>query len=233
MEARDKEPKQPQDPEVELTPGDEAFWDVLASRLTQADHPGLCLSDQTVALLQQVCPPVAGDEERQAALVAELERTAEAIEFEATMQARRQEPSLGSYVSFLVQREGLSIAGIAKETDWDFQLLKELENDRVSPQRIPARPLALLMQRLQGSLELIERLLWATVHAPRYQGVGGRGSLYRGAPGASRLSSEAASLAARGETGQQSENPEYQKEWEAAGRLVQEVRAAWRAGSAD
>jgi hypothetical protein len=233
MEARDKEQKQNVDPDVALTPEDEAFWDVLASRLTQTDHPALCLSEETVVMLQQVCAPVDGDEERQAELVAELHRTAEALEFESTMKARRQEPSLGSYVSFLLQREGLSAAEIAKDTGWDFQLLKDLQCDNVQPQRIPVRPFALLMQRLKGSLESIERLLWATVKAPRYQMDGGRGSLYRGAPGASRLSSEAASLSRRGETGRQIENPEYRKQWEAAGLLVQEVRATWRAGSAD
>jgi hypothetical protein len=57
--------------------------------------------------------------------------------------------------------------------------------------------------------------------------VTGRASLYRAPRGARRQDLEAASLAARGETGRRQPNPEYEAEARAARELLAAVRAAW------
>jgi hypothetical protein len=228
MEPRDKEEAQPLDEGTKFTPDDEAFWELLVARLGQTDHPALCLSAESVALLKQACPPIEGDPEQSEELVAELRRTAEGVDFEATLKQRKQEPTLGSYVTFLIRREGLTASEAAKEADWEYQLLKDLEADRLPPQRIPVRPLVVLMKRLQASLALVERLVMGRVRAPRFQMVGARGSLYRSAPGALRSASESSSLAAHGEQGRRVPNPAYREEMEAARRLVEELHASWR-----
>jgi hypothetical protein len=227
MALEDGQERQPE-METDLLPEDRTLWWALAGRLAQPGRPGLNLGEETVEALEQACPALEIDHGLRLRLDRLLERAAGDLEFETVMRQRRRPVSLGSYLAFLRGKAGLSVTEAARRYRLDFQLLTELEGDRVQPGRIPARPLALLIRRLKGSLELTESLLAATVQAPRYLATGARGSLYRTAPGASQADAEAASLAARGEAGRRVENPEYREEVETVRRLIGEVREAWR-----
>ncbi|HTE20708.1 MAG TPA: hypothetical protein VK689_20250 [Armatimonadota bacterium] len=229
MNPADEPQRQPADEdETALSVQEKELLSLLAGRLARADRPGLNVSLETVRALERACPPVELGRGMRARLAAIAGAAAADLEFETALSARKQHLSLGAYLVFLRARAGLTVREAAEKYRFDFQLLTELERDSLPPQRIPGRRLAHLLRRLRGSLELTERLIFATVRAPRYITVDPRGSLYRGRPGARRAASRAASLAARGEVGEQRENPDYEEEVLAARRLVEEARVAWR-----
>lgn len=215
-------------PDSGLSMDDQALWGALSGCLARPDRAGLCLSEATVEAVARACPDVPVRPALRRRLDDLGARAALDLEFERTLAARRQSPSLGSYLSFLRLKASLTVDEAARRARLPFQKLADLERNLLRPQEIPARPLADLARRLNGSLEMTERLLVTTIRAPRFVLAGSRASLYRAAPGARRTDSEAASLAARGEAGERRENPEYVEEREAAHRLAAEMRRAWR-----
>lgn len=209
------------------TAEDEALWDLLLSQLDEISDPEFCFSDESIRILKQICPPAEGSSEDNASLVQKLHNAATVQDYEQQIRNQRQEPTLGTYVTFLMRKKGITASALASDANWDFQALKDLENDRLPPQRIPAQPLVLILKALNASREFSERLIFCTVRASKYQWAGTRGSLYRSAPSARRAAAESASLAARGETGHQILNPLHQEEMTAAQRLAAEVHALW------
>jgi transcriptional regulator with XRE-family HTH domain len=207
---------------------DDALYRALAPLLACPGSPGRSLTVETSHRLAQACPPIAIGAGLRRRLEDQGARAARDLEFAAALAAERVRPSLGRYLAFLRGQAGLTVAEAARRYGFDFQFLGELERNQVRPQALPAARLAALVRRLKGSLEQLERLLPTTIQAPRTLAVDGRGALYRGARGARPADSQAASLAARGETGEQRENPDYQDERAAVDQLIDAVRQAWR-----
>lgn len=210
-----------------LSPAEELFFDALVDHLVHPASPGRQLSEGACAVLERTCPAVEvsrGLDRRLQALAKQAELDAQFMEFEVE---RQRKPSLGGYFGYLRARAGLSLSEAASHLRLPFQLLADLERDGLRPAEIPARRLATALRRLSGSREMAERLVLATVRAPRYRPAGGAPRLYRGASGASRAQSETASRAARGETQRLEENPDWREETEAARRLAAELRRVW------
>jgi hypothetical protein len=206
--------------ELELRPEDEALWRALAPRLLQPGRAGLCAGEETARALEQACPPSGVAPAVRRRLDDVFARASGDLDFLSVMETRRRPGTLGDYLAFLRQQAGLSVAEAARRYRIDFQLLTSLERDRVEPERIPGRALGELIRRLRGSLELTQRLILTTVRAPRFVPATGRDSLYRKGVGASRTGP--------GDEETTRENPRYREEVEAARRLLDEVRAAWR-----
>ena len=218
---------QPDDELLPLSPAEELLFDALVDHLVRPVSPGRQLSEGACAVLEKACPAVEvsrGLERRLQALARQAELDAQFMEFEVE---RQRKPTLGGYVGYLRSRADLSLSEAASQLRLPFQFLADLERDGLRPAEIPARRLATAIRRLSGSREMAERLVLATVRAPRYRFAGGAPRLYRGARGASRAQSEAASRATRGGTEQLEENPDWVDETEAARRLAAELRKAW------
>jgi transcriptional regulator with XRE-family HTH domain len=216
--------------EIVMEAGDDRLWGLLSSRLVRPEHSGLLLGAESVAAIEVGSPAIAPAPSINARLRDIEERAASDLAFESTLAARRQPASLGRYLLFLRSRAGLSAADLANKVRLDFQLLADLERDALSPKQISGARLAGLVRRLKGSLEMTERLLLGTVRAPRLIAAPTADSsprLYRGARGASRSDSAAASQAARGVTEELVDNPEYAAEIEAVQAVREELRRTW------
>ena len=205
-----------------------ALWDRLAPRFARTDPPGLCLSVETAHLLEQTCPPVEVSAALSRRLQAQVARAERDLAFEAAVAAGQRRFCASHYLAFLRQQAGLTVGEAAKRFAIDFHRLTDLERDALRPQHIPASRLASLLRRLRGSLEQAERLLPATIRAPRTLAAAQPGHLYRPARGASRSDAAAASRAARGEPARDPQ-PKYHEEIEAVHRLT---RKSGRRGSA-
>lgn len=202
-------------------PVPDPLWERLAGELVDPSRP---LSEAAVRALEAACPAAAIDPLLSSRLDDLLDRAVRDAEFEASLRQPGGRRTLGAYLGFLRREWGMSVREASRRFDIDFQLLSDLERDRVPPQRIPARPLAALVRHLRGSLQMLEQLLVTTVRAPRF--TGDSASRYRAARGASRSEAEAASQAARGGAGAR-ENPEFRRELEAAAQLRLALREAW------
>ena len=194
-------------PDPELSPEDDRLLGLLLGRLG--------LGEDTIDALEAACPPVALTPSLKTELGRIGARAAAAVEFQERMEATRQRPSLGTYVFFLRGRAGLSLSDAAKKLRLPFQWLADLERNALRPQEIPARRLADLLCRLQGSLEQAEELLATVIQAPRW--VTPRDSLYRGGTGRWVDPPD-----------QAIENPEFAEEAEAAEALRSELRECWK-----
>lgn len=193
---------------------------LLEGRLVR---PKVGLSPSTSALLEAACPAIVLSpalRRRLDGLGAQAERD---LAFETSLGARER-PSLGRYLVFLRQQTGLSVRETAAKLRLDFQFLADLERDGLAPGEIPAGRFAALLKRLQASLEMTERLITTTIRCPRYQVAPAEGRLFRAAPGASRSEAAASSRTARGEPVEWIQNPEYQEQLAAAGRLMEQLR---------
>jgi transcriptional regulator with XRE-family HTH domain len=217
-----KEHSQFPEPGEGMDAADEHLLDLLAPFLGADDPVGLELSEATVEALERQIEPVSPA----ASLRTRFTRVARQAEIDLQFldaHVGRRRPSLGSYLTFLRRRAEWTVSETAKRLRLDFQWLTELERDALSPTQIPARSLAQLLKRLQGSLELAEPLLLSTIQAPRFVTASGRDSLYRrGAPGSQGRWSEPP------DQPQLQENPEYEEQVEAAAQLREQLRAGWR-----
>jgi transcriptional regulator with XRE-family HTH domain len=217
----------PPDNLLPLSAGDELFFDALVAHLVRPASP-FALGENSCAVLERTCPPV----EPSRRLQNRIQVLGRQAELDAAFMdgevERDRKPSLGGYLVYLRTHAGLSVSEAARRLRVPLQLLADLERDGLRPDEIPARRLAETVRRLSGGLEMTERLVLATVRAPRLRLPAGAARLYRGGAGATRQQSEAASRAARGEAGEMEENPDWLREREAAQRLAAELRRVWR-----
>lgn len=217
-----KEHSQFPEPGEGMDAADEHLLDLLMPFLGTEELAGLELSDATVEALERQIETV----QSSASLRTRLTRVARQAEIDLQFleaHSGQRRPSLGSYMTFLRRRAEWTVSETAKRLRLDFQWLTELERDALSPKQIPARSLAQLLKRLQGSLELAEPLLVSTIQAPQFLAASGRNSLYRrGTPASQGLWSEPP------DQPELQENPEYQEQVEAAAQLREQLRGAWR-----
>ncbi|MFN3650612.1 MAG: hypothetical protein ACK47B_13640 [Armatimonadota bacterium] len=185
------------------------------------------LSPETVAALDRLAPPAEPGPALRRRL-RELSARAELdLRFEQEHASGRRSPSLGAYLVFLRTQAGLTAGEAARKLRIDLQLLGDLERDTLRPAQVPARKLAALVRRLQGTLEMTERLLQGLVRAPRQLARPAPGRLYRTRPGATPSEAAAASREARGEPVEWIDNPEYAEELEVVEELARKLREAW------
>jgi hypothetical protein len=196
---------EPREPDT----GDAALWDRLAARLPQPERPGLWLTEATVQKLEEACPPMPIDVELSARLDDVFRRAEASREFRRVSTS----PTLGGYLRFLRESAGLSLPHASGQAGVALQLLGEVEREVSTPQDLGARPLAALLAGLHGSLEQAEELIRAAANSGRW--ATGSGSLFRGAP-AGRV------------RGGKRASEDSGREREAAERLIDELREAWR-----
>lgn len=229
MSASDDLHHEPDAEEAEpLLAEEEPLLQALSARWLRPDKGGLLLCEETCDRLDQVCPPVELDRRTERRLTAVALQAETDAAFTAGEQARHRAPSLGSYLLFLRTRAGLSLAEAAQQLRVPFQLLASLERDGLGPAELRARRLATIFRKLSGSLAMTERLVLSTVRAHRLRPARGAPRLYRGAPGASRSASEAASHAAHRRQEPLEPNPDWLEERASALRLAAELRSVWR-----
>lgn len=214
---------EPLEPGDALDPADERLLNSITAFLANEGLEGLQLGSATLdALDRHVDPvPVPATLQRQLTQVA---REAEIdVQFLASLSQRHQQPTLGSYLSFLRRRVDWTVSETAKRLRLEFQWLADLERDALPPTLISAAKLERLLKRLKGTLEMTEQVLGSTIKAPRYLSTSGRDSLYR------RGSTSSQGVWAEPpDSPSLQENPAYQEEVEALSQLREQLRTSWR-----
>ena len=192
---------------------------------------GFFLSEEVIRLLEAACPPAPVSAPLRARCNRLADQAAQDEEFRAHEISRRRVPTLGAYLAYLRERAGISRTEASRRFRVEYQVLADLEQDRLSPvqlaETMSVRLLAGLFRRLHGSLDLSAELLVTTIQAPRLINAPVRDTLYRSGKSGSRTASEAASATARGEQLPQRENPAYEEEAQAVAALQEALRAAW------
>ncbi|MCW3051235.1 MAG: hypothetical protein JWN14_405, partial [Chthonomonadales bacterium] len=103
----------------DLSEEDQALWESLALQVSQADESHLCFSEETVEVLERLCPPVELGPDQIAGLADIFERATSDLEFETAVKTGTRRATLGDYLFFLRQRAGHSVADTAQEIDLD------------------------------------------------------------------------------------------------------------------